>query len=102
MPNKRAKVYWYRVDRVICNMVKREFYTKLAGQVGGIVDGSEPFRLDAAAQKIIKECLGLDKFKALRSEDEEVWDLKEADKVTPEFIKTIQAMAQNQARKSKP
>ena len=101
MPHKTAKVEWYYVHHVISKMAKDEPYTKVAGQNGAIKKGSEPFKLDPVTQKIIKECLTFDRFKPLRSDGEKDWVLKPADKVTPDFIKTIQAMAQKKASKPK-
>lgn len=100
-PVKNAAMEWMYVSKVVNKLGKDAPYTKVAGQIGKNPRGSEPFCLDKPTRMIIKEVLLSKKYPELLFTDPEKWKLKPADKVTPDFIKTIQAMAQKKASKPK-
>ncbi len=90
-PRANGKISWIFVHSVVPRGIRDDQYTTLAGQINDQEPSLEPFKLDNLTKETIRSCLASDQFAALRSEDDQIWHLEQADAVVPDFLQCVQA-----------
>jgi len=100
MPRKRGDVSWLYVHDVVPGGFDSADYSKLVGEAKSRFRKRPmpPFVLDEPTKRLIRETLSSRRFPELLPNDSPIWDLAQADAVTPSFIDTLKSAANSTLR----